>query len=120
MIHQNSKEAFAALINSGDLGRQEAKVLRYIYENEGLTRNEIARGLNIPLSSVLGRVSGLKDRNAIHERGKKNRRTKLYFGADPEADNLDEIKAAEVVEKLIGRVRSLVAKFPNLEKIATL
>jgi predicted transcriptional regulator len=120
MIHQNSKEAFAALINSGDLGRQESKVLRYIYENEGLTRHEISRGVNLPLSSVCGRVSGLKDRNVVHEKGIKNKRSTLYFGADPEADNLDEVKAAEVVEKLIGRVRSLVAKFPQLEKIATL
>ena len=120
MIHANSKDHYRELIASGNLGAQQVKVLGAIRENEGLTRHEIARGVNLPVTSVCGRVSELKDLNLIHEKGIKNRRTKLYFGADPEAQDLDEIKAAEVVEKLIGRVRSLVAKFPNLERIATL
>lgn len=120
MIHQNSKEAFRELIATGKLEYQQKKILTFIFENQGLTRHEISRGTLLPLSSVCGRVSALKDRNLVHERGLKNRRTMLYFGADPEAKDLDELKAAEIVEKLVNHVRLLVAKFPNLRNIAQL
>lgn len=68
MIHQNSIQANAI----PDKAKQRKLIIALLLKQPGLTRNEIAAhlaGYKIPLTSVCGRVSEMKDDGLLTECG---------------------------------------------------
>jgi DNA-binding MarR family transcriptional regulator len=50
---------------------QQARVLDFIRASNGVTRDEIAEGLNIKIQAVCPRVAALLKANLIHGRGER-------------------------------------------------
>jgi predicted transcriptional regulator len=61
-------DAFASLLDSGAIGRQQAQILIHLRTTgASLTRNEIAAQTGIRLSAVCGRVRELLDAGKLEE-----------------------------------------------------
>ena len=79
-MHQNSLTAFESLKASGAISRQESQVIEAIINYPGYTRKTLAKYvLQMDYSTVCARVSGLKDRGILYEKGEKNHCACLYF-----------------------------------------
>jgi predicted transcriptional regulator len=67
-IAETSLDAFAAMLDSGAIGRQQAQILVHLRTtNATLTRSEIAEQTGIRLSAVCGRVRELLDASKLVE-----------------------------------------------------
>ena len=65
VMRMASLKAFNEIAVNGVLGLQEQLILNYIKENPKVTRKQIARSLNLDVSSVSGRVNGLMNKNLV-------------------------------------------------------
>ena len=115
MIHQNSRNHYIEMLSSGRLNRQQKKVFDYIWNHTGLTRNEISRGLNLPMGSVCPRVTELKKKNLIYEKFMKNRRTVLFVWEGSQTVSPVESGTWKSVSRLVKKLKSMIDKFPSLK-----
>ena len=81
MIKQLSLLGLMAHEASGNRTTFKKRILDYIYENQGCTRQEVKRGMGIEINVVSGRVNDLLKDKSIIERGcKKDFITKKLGG----------------------------------------
>lgn len=65
VMRMTSLNAFNEISSNGVLGLQEQLVLDCIRENPKFTRKQVARYLDLDVSSVSGRVNGLMNKNLV-------------------------------------------------------
>jgi DNA-binding MarR family transcriptional regulator len=77
MIHPNSRAAYLALQEAGELQPKELLVLQALEQYGPLTRQELPAITGMPINCITGRVNSLLKKEAIVEDGSKfNERTR--------------------------------------------
>lgn len=71
MSRQCSRDHYAQLKVSGDCATQKDRVYVFMRGHPNHTRAELAQAMNLPLSSICGRVKELIDEGAVLESGKR-------------------------------------------------
>ncbi len=71
MVRKTSLDAYKAYYASGMASHVRYKIYNFILNNKGVSRQDIARLLNIPINVVCGRAKELLDARAIKEVGRR-------------------------------------------------
>ena len=113
--HENSREAYEAIV--GDLPAKRAAVLARVRSSGsyGLTRQNLAASLCLPINTVTGRVRELIDMGLLAEVGTTKVRGKsraVLVAVDPENYRGPRHKPETAQEK----IASLEARITELEK----
>lgn len=70
MVKDTSWQAYQEILRGGVAVKQAEKVLQVInYFPEGVTRAQLAQGMNMPINSVCGRVNELLKAEVIYVSG---------------------------------------------------
>lgn len=70
MVKDTSWQAYQEILRGGVAVKQAEKVLQVInYFPEGVTRAQLAKGMNMPINSVCGRVNELLKAEVIYVSG---------------------------------------------------
>lgn len=113
MIRTTSKEAYRALIETGELSDQQQKVLQAVVDNPRLSDRDIVELTGLDINAVCGRRNELMQLGYIKEAGKRinkntNRNAILWEFAITNPKQAEPKKCLTYAE--LGRLTALLRK----------